>query len=54
MKVSYAVHIPLRLVSFLNKQGISAEHVNHLPDSFYTTDKVIADYADKNQLVVIT
>lgn len=47
MKVICDVHIPLRLVTYFNKQGVHAEHVNNLPDKYYTTDKVIAEYADK-------
>ena len=54
MKVIYDVHIPLRLVTYFNKQGVHAEHVNDLPDKYFTTDKVISEYADKYDLVIIT
>ena len=54
MKVICDVHIPFRLVSFLKQAGIVAEHENNLPDGFYTTDKAIPDYADKNKLLVIS
>lgn len=54
MKVICDVHIPLKLVNFLKQKGIFAEHVNNLPDGFYSTDSAIANYADKNSLVVIT
>lgn len=54
MKVIRDVHIPLKLVNFLAKNGVIAEHVNNLPDGFYSTDSAITNYADKNGLVVIT
>jgi len=54
MKVVCDVHIPFKLISFLRSKNIEAAHVNNILNSFYTSDKAIADYADKNNLVVIT
>ena len=54
MKVLLDVHLPFRLLSFLKSNGINAMHVNDLPDSFYSTDKAIANYADVNGFTVVT
>ncbi len=48
------VHISLKLVSRLNSLGYSSMHVNQMPDKWHTTDKNICDFADTNNLVVIT
>ncbi|MCJ8167397.1 DUF5615 family PIN-like protein [Pontibacter sp. E15-1] len=54
MKVLCDVHIPLRLVKFLQLHGVEAYHVNNILDSFYTSDGAVATYADKHQLIEIT
>ncbi|MDX5347204.1 MAG: DUF5615 family PIN-like protein, partial [Hymenobacteraceae bacterium] len=35
-------------------KGVEAIHVNNILDSYFTTDKAIAEYANQNQLIVIT
>jgi predicted nuclease of predicted toxin-antitoxin system len=54
MKSICDVHIPYKLVKFLNEQGIETVHVNSLPQGSLTKDNHIALFADENQMVVIT
>lgn len=53
MKVLCDVHIPMRLVLFLQKNLVEAQHVNNILNSYHTHDKDIAAYADENQLMLL-
>lgn len=44
----------MKLITFLKSNGVEAQHVNHILNSFHTSDKDIAAYADENKLIVIT
>jgi predicted nuclease of predicted toxin-antitoxin system len=48
------VHIPIALVKFLSDHGCEASHVNSLPKKWNSTDSEICQFADENNLVVIT
>src|SRR5690348_5871036 len=54
MKVICDVHISYGFVKFLCSRGIDAIHANSLPQKSETPDPVIADYADNQQMVLIT
>ena len=54
MKVLCDVHISFKLISFFRRKNIEAIHVNTILDSFFSSDKAIATYADQNKLIVIT
>lgn len=54
MKVLCDVHLPYRLVKWFQQQNIEAQHVNQLPQRWYTTDQTICQYADENDYIVIT
>ncbi len=54
MKAICDVHISYKVVKFLNERGISAMHVNELPDKWHTKDEILSDYADKNEMILIT
>lgn len=48
------VHIPYRLVNYLNKSGHQATHVNFILNGSTTEDIEIAKFADANNQVIIT
>lgn len=54
MRVLCDVHIAFKIKRFFESKGIEAFHVNHLPNSWYTIDRDIANFADINLLVVVT
>ncbi|MCB0635079.1 MAG: DUF5615 family PIN-like protein [Lewinella sp.] len=54
MKVLCDVHIARKVVRFFQQNGVEATHVNDILDSWYTSDKAIADYADEHKLVVLS
>ena len=54
MKIICDVHITYKLVNFLNSKGIETVHINDILDKWYTKDKEICAYADKNNYVVLT
>jgi predicted nuclease of predicted toxin-antitoxin system len=54
MKLLCDVHIPYRLVKWLENQDVEAMHVNHLPDKWHTSDVNICRYADINDYVVVS
>ncbi len=54
MRVLCDVHIAFKIKRYFESKGIEASHVNHLPDSWFTKDKDIANFADTNNFVVIT
>ncbi len=54
MKVLCDVHISYKVVRFFKQQNIVAFHVNELPDKWFSKDSFIANYADSNNLVLIT
>ncbi len=54
MKALCDVHISYRIVKFLNERGIPATHVNDLPDKWHTKDRAVCEYADKNDLTILT
>ncbi|MEQ1744477.1 MAG: DUF5615 family PIN-like protein [Saprospiraceae bacterium] len=54
MRVLCDVHIAFKIKRFFESKGFEALHVNHLPNSWFTADKDIANFADANELVVVT
>jgi predicted nuclease of predicted toxin-antitoxin system len=48
------VHLPKRLVAFLNEQDIETIHGSDILDSWYTRDKDFCKYSDENDYVFIT
>ena len=48
------VHIPIKLVKYLINANHKALHVNQMPDKWFTTDAAICNFADSNDLIVIT
>lgn len=54
MKFLCDVHIPLKLVKFLQSKGFEAIHVNSMPNKWYTRDQEIIEYANSNCLVLIS
>ncbi len=55
MKAICDVHLSYKLVSFLRSRNIDAIHVNQMPGgSSRTPDADIADYADMNDMVLIS
>jgi predicted nuclease of predicted toxin-antitoxin system len=54
MKFLCDVHISYKIVNFLFKSGYEAIHVNQILDRWNTKDKDICEYADGNDLIVIT
>ncbi|MDZ7935340.1 MAG: DUF5615 family PIN-like protein [Emticicia sp.] len=54
MKFLCDVHISYKICKSLEKQGHTAIHVNDILDKWFTEDNAICDYADKNNLIVIT
>jgi len=54
MKFLCDVHISYKVVNFLSKSGFETIHVNQILDRWNTKDKDICDFADSNDLIVIT
>ena len=54
MKIICDVHISYKIVRFFQTKGVEAHHVNTLPDKWYTKDSFISQYADANELVLIS
>jgi len=54
MRIICDVHIAYKIKHFFESKGIETFHVNELPDSWYTSDKDITDFADKNNLIVVS
>ena|SRR3972149_502728 len=48
------VHISYKIASYLDSLGYEAIHVNDILDKWNTKDKDICNYADLNDLIVIT
>ncbi|ELR69466.1 hypothetical protein C900_04998 [Fulvivirga imtechensis AK7] len=48
------VHIPKKLSKRLNELGFLSQHVNDILDKWYTKDSRISEYADANDLILIT
>lgn len=48
------VHISYKVVSFLAQSGYESIHVNQILDRWNTSDKSICEFADSNDLIVIT
>ncbi len=48
------VELPSKLSSILNQLGIDAMHVDELPEGNETSDANIIEYADANNLIVLT
>jgi predicted nuclease of predicted toxin-antitoxin system len=48
------VHISYKVVNFLSGLGYEAIHVNKILDKWLTRDKDICEFADSNDLIVIT
>jgi len=54
MKFVCDVHISYKVQNFLQKQGYIALHINEVLDKWITTDIAICQYADENDLIIIT
>lgn len=54
MKFICDVHLPYKLVHFLNNQQHEAVHVNSLENKWFTDDDTISHYEDNNNMVVIS
>ena len=54
MKFLCDVHISFKVVNFLIQQGYEVIHVNNILSGYYTKDKAIMEYADQNDLILIT
>jgi len=54
MKALCDVHLSYKLVDFLRSRNIETIHVNQLKGKSSTPDAQITEYADKNDMVVIS
>ena len=54
MKVIIDANLPEDLVEFFSSIGIKAIHVNSLEMGNRTSDRIISEYADKNNYFVVT
>ncbi|MBW8334272.1 MAG: DUF5615 family PIN-like protein [Prolixibacteraceae bacterium] len=54
MKFLCDVHISYKVVNYLSVAGFETIHINQILDRWNTKDKDICEYADKNDLIVIT
>ena len=54
MKLIVDAQLPSKLSSILNQLGIDAMHVDELPEGDETSDANIIEYADVNNLIVLT
>ena len=54
MKLIVDAQLPGKLCEILNQLGIDSTHVDELPKGDETTDSEIVEYADKNDLIVLT
>lgn len=54
MKFLCDVHISYKISNHLNSLGFETLHVNEILDKWYTKDEKICEYADSNDLIVIT
>lgn len=48
------VHIAYKLVKHINSLGYEAIHVNNILDKWFTSDAKISEYADENDLILIS
>ena len=48
------VHIPIKLVRFLNDRNYHCVHVNSILDKWHTKDNKIAKYVDDKDYILIT
>ena len=54
MKLIVDAQLPNKLCEILNQLGINSIHVDELPEGDETSDSDIIQYADKNDLIVLT
>ena len=54
MKFLCDVHIPYKLTKSLTKMGFESVHINTILNKWHTTDNEISQYANSNNMVVIT
>ncbi len=54
MKFLCDVHISYKLTNYLISLGFQAIHINEILDKWETKDNAICNYADENDLVLIT
>ncbi len=54
MKLIVDAQLPAQLCEILNQLGFESVHVDQLPKGDETSDTEIADYADVEELVVLT
>lgn len=54
MKFVCDVHISFKVVTFLQQAGHQAVHVNSILSGSHSTDQSIMEYADHNDMIVIT
>jgi len=54
MELLCDVHISYKTVKHLNSLGYKAIHVNNILNKWFSSDKEICEFADLNNLVVVT
>ena len=54
MKFLCDVHIPYKLVKYLEKKGFESIHINKILNGSKTKDEDICNYADENDFIIIT
>ena len=54
MRFRCDVHLPIKRAKSLTALGHHAEHVNSMPQKWFTSDSDIRKYADANLLTVVT
>lgn len=54
MKFLCDVHIPFKLVKFIESKGFECVHVNFILDKWHTKDEDIIKYVDANNYILIS
>ncbi|WP_339815896.1 DUF5615 family PIN-like protein [uncultured Imperialibacter sp.] len=54
MKFLCDVHISIKISKRIQELGYSSEHVNFILDRWHSKDQAIADFADDNNLILIS
>ncbi|MEN8121704.1 MAG: DUF5615 family PIN-like protein [Bacteroidota bacterium] len=54
MRILCDVHIAIKVAKYFTSKGIETKHVNQILDKWYSQDKDICEYADKNGFTVVT
>ena len=54
MKFLCDVHIPIKLVKFIESKGFDCVHTNYILDKWHTKDVDIINYVDSNNYILIS